>query len=202
MKEDQDNEVSNSSDLNNSSDDGQTSYKAARSGTVSDNKLEPLESVMKFLMTTQPFIQFRADLRQFIHPPTTLAAALDASNTKLVRRMVVNDFELHANGEFLWLQDLKDTGFNNHEIADVLIEELIDAPWIHYKSPEQPALEIKPGKHLHQCAHSLCGGSIHMSRLLEQKNSLDPTKSSNMQRTVQEFCGLGGVRPCSNDKAT
>ena len=166
------------------------SGEASGSRTVPSKELESLESTTKFLMETPPY------------PSMTLTAALEAGNTTLIRRMIVNDFETHANGEFLWLQDLKDAGFNCNEIADILIEDLTDAPWIRFKLPEQLVLEMKPGKHLHQCAHSLCQGGIHMSRLVtEQKSSTDPTRSSNMQRTVQEFCGLGGVRPCSDDKA-
>ncbi|KAI9682984.1 MAG: hypothetical protein M1822_006177 [Bathelium mastoideum] len=131
---------SNSSGSSSSSDDDQA---------LPDNELEFLSSVMKFLTTTQPFIQFRADLRRFIYPPTTLSEALDAGDVKQVRRMLLNNFKLHTHGEFSWLKDLEDMGFDRAEITDILVEDLIDAPWIRYNLPRLPTLEIAAGKHLY-----------------------------------------------------
>ncbi|KAK2758174.1 hypothetical protein FQN54_004018 [Arachnomyces sp. PD_36] len=131
---------------------------------------------------------------------TSLQEALDRYDVGAVRTLLKNRFDSIAKDEFSWLGELDAVGYTRDEIAELLLEDANDSPWIFFEPSEFDNAQIKPGIHVSGCAHR---GNLGDFPVLER--SVYPSDSSKSERedavkkAVQELCGIAGVVPVSRD---
>jgi hypothetical protein len=131
---------------------------------------------------------------------TTLQKALDCHNPEAVRNILMNRFDYIATGEYSWLRELDEVGYTRDEIAELLLEDANDAPWIYFEPGEFSHVEIKPGIHLSGCVHQSNFSDLSISdRTLLPSGSSRLAREKGIRRAVQELCGIAGVVPVSRD---
>ncbi|KAK5010428.1 hypothetical protein LTR28_009983, partial [Elasticomyces elasticus] len=132
--------------------------------------------------------------------PTTLQEALECCDPKTVREMLMKQFDVIATGEYLWLRELDDVGYTRDEIAELLLEEANDAPWIYFQPRESFHNEINPEIHIQGCTHgNIPTGSSSPGRSLMLAGTSAALGESGITNAVQELCGLAGIVPISRN---
>jgi hypothetical protein len=168
-------------------------------GVVNESS-QQLNAVVTFLTQGAPFDQFKVNLRRFVHPPTTLQEALAYRNLKAVRKVLVERFDFVAKDEYSWLREWDEMGYSLDEIAEFLLEDANDAPWIYFDPDRVPSTEIQPGVHTPGCVHRGCfNNKPSVDRSLLQPRPSRPVTEKDIRRVVEELCGLAGIAPISRD---
>ncbi|CAI4212055.1 unnamed protein product [Parascedosporium putredinis] len=90
-----------------------------------------LDSIFKFLAAGPPLQTLKSNLDCFVNPPTTISEALDKRNIRALRRLLRKQFDSIAQDNYSWLRELEDLGHTRDEIAQLLLEEASDSPWIY-----------------------------------------------------------------------
>ncbi|KAF4964873.1 hypothetical protein FSARC_7265 [Fusarium sarcochroum] len=129
-------------------------------------------------------------------PPSNLEDALRSSNIEAVVAFLDGRFDQASSGDYAWIRELRDVGYTNLELAQLLHQNVRDSPWIYFE-PSPPTFNlIKLDQHLPGCAH-------HMPRP-ESYDALQPrpelNTGSEVIRAVEEGCGLGGISPSSRNE--
>ncbi|KAF8865938.1 hypothetical protein BDZ45DRAFT_379368 [Acephala macrosclerotiorum] len=147
-----------------------------------------------------PFTQFKAKLRNLIHPPTTLQEALNTQHLKTIRKLLEKQFHLVAKDNYAWLYELHEAGYSWHEMAELLLEEADYAPWIPFDPSQLGHADIQRGTHLPRCVHQLNTNNSEISLHDLNISTADLLgKNEEVKRAVQELCGLAGFSPMSWD---
>ncbi|RDW67007.1 hypothetical protein BP5796_09756 [Coleophoma crateriformis] len=163
---------------------------------------------MKALLFYGPvFEEYKRNLRYFLHPPSDLHEALDSRNVHAIQRVLDNDFHGAAQGEYVWLGELRNRQCSNKDIARLLVEQLEDAPWIYFE-PKIPRAEIiQPTLHVPQCVHyggrslsSTQKGKSSTPSFVSAKHSSVAFDEPEFRESLSEICGLAGVVPTNRDQ--
>lgn len=137
------------------------------------------------------------------------AAAIDSRNATAITHFLVESFDEIACGSFSWTDELRQLGLSMKDIADELVEQTSESPWIFsiFAVPSSPLFE----NHFHIencCCPDRHGKSIEGSSsvpMSEAKRSL-PFNEYPFEGPVEDvidiLCGIGGVRPSGNDDRT
>ncbi|KAF4447977.1 hypothetical protein F53441_8568 [Fusarium austroafricanum] len=138
--------------------------------------------------------------------PRTIAEDFKSAVFKLDRDNVYdilkNSFTEVAIGEYTWLLELKALGLSMDEIANELLEESQDRPWIYSKIRVANVEPFHHDFHIPRCAHSR-NENNSMSTLSSQPNrdlknlEFEPEAKSepSIRATIEYFTGIGGVAP-------
>jgi ankyrin repeat protein len=129
-----------------------------------------------------------------------LDTAVADGNKDVVEHLLTDYFDSVAQGNFNWLLDLKDAGFEAADITTLLLETANTGPWIVFERSDIYALEGEVDVDLHQpsCAHN--------RQPADKKDGppFDPValhlKRDEMQRRVATFCGIAGVVPVKDQQ--
>jgi hypothetical protein len=132
--------------------------------------------------------------------PTTLKEVLSFRDVDRLRIFVAAHFEAIVEEECPWLQELKDIGYTLEEMAGLLLENEMDAPWIFFEPQELPEISIQEDFHIDQCAHQ---NSSHQRHTSQFSMSSAPASvfddisvhEGDIRQSVQELCGLAGIAP-------
>jgi hypothetical protein len=160
----------------------------------------PLDAIVAFLTKGVPFHQFKTDLHRFIHPPTTLKEAISYSDPKFLQKFLEKHFDVVVKDEYSWLRELSDVGYTREEMAELLLEDVNDAPWIYFNPRKYQHHDIQEGVHLQECVHRVHSLGTHLSQQLVPSGLATSTDEKDILRSVQELCGLAGVTPISRNK--
>ncbi|KAI1125855.1 hypothetical protein F5Y10DRAFT_294334 [Nemania abortiva] len=129
-----------------------------------------------------------------IEGSTLLETALSDGCQNIVYRLLSDYFDHVAQGNFGWLLDLKDEGFEADDIASLLLEMPKTDPWTDFGKSDvnTPEGNIDPDLHQSSCAHKQPPNT-------KADSAFDPValylKRDDMQRRIATFCGLAGVFP-------
>lgn len=151
--------------------------------------------VGQFLTSGEPYMQFKASLRYLADGPTTISQALDCRSHSVLRKLLEKDFDNATSDEFQWLRELDEVGYSRNEMADMLLEEENDAPWIYCTPPALDAPTLQ----------SLTGQQIGLSDISDVTETwTDPfssrLKQHDIDMTIHKLCGLAGVVPWKLDE--
>ena len=150
-----------------------------------------------------PFVEFKSNLACFTHPPTTISEALKLENLRALRRLLRKHFDSVATGEYAWIKELRELGHSRNEIADILLEDSTDSPWIFSINDEELSLQlaVQVHHHLPGCVHNLPWPQHQPDESINtSKESSRPQNFSSALETVQRLCGLAGIFPSSRDR--
>lgn len=88
-------------------------------------------------------------------------------------------------------------GLTDDEIARILLDQAVDAPWIFFEPQDVEPRQIRIAHHIPGCVHKVLD-----SNMLETHVAVatSPDDQSHIERLVQELCGLAGVAPISKDR--
>jgi hypothetical protein len=120
--------------------------------------------------------------------PKTLLKAVENRDSSAVRELLEHDLDRVAHREYEWLHELVDVGYSRSSIADLLLEEANDAPWIYFDPQDRLPLDL---------------GTQNLTSILEGPPDIAPlespwaSKRHDVQITIQQLCGLGGIAPIS-----
>jgi hypothetical protein len=120
--------------------------------------------------------------------PGTLRKAVENYDSSAVRELLEHDLDCVSHHEYKWLHELVEVGYSRSNIADLLLEEAMDAPWIYFNSQDRLPLGV---------------GTQRPTSILESPPDIAPlespwvSKRHDTQIMIQQLCGLGGVAPIS-----
>jgi ankyrin repeat protein len=161
--------------------------------------LQPLEI---FITRGDAFARFKTNFGYLLRPPTNLSEALKSHDLHIVQRFLVRNFASAATSDYEWLHELDEAGYSKREIAELLLEDISDSPWIHFTPQAHVRHRIKTIFHVPGCAHQTSFNIKPQSLLYsEQVHSRSPLHT-DVRRQVEELCGIGGVVPSSRDAST
>ena len=122
----------------------------------------------------------------------SIKAALQSRSRAKLLQLLTNHFDQLTDGPYVWLRELDELGYSRDDIADILLGENRDSPWIYFEARREIPITLDPTQHLPGCIHQ--GGS---KSELDRVKAMNPAMEQNLRRTVHEFCGLAGVSPNS-----
>jgi hypothetical protein len=65
-----------------------------------NDNFQQLELAVTFIIQTASFARFKASLRRFVHPSTTLEEALECRDSRIVRKLLLKQFNFVAKDEY------------------------------------------------------------------------------------------------------
>ncbi|EXA33080.1 hypothetical protein FOVG_15685 [Fusarium oxysporum f. sp. pisi HDV247] len=119
-----------------------------------------------------------------------------------VHDILKSSFTEVAIGEYSWLLELKVLGLSIDEIANKLLEESRDRPWIYSKIKVANVEPFYHDFHIPRCAHSR-NGNDWMPRLSSQptkdlkilESKSEAESEPSIRSTIEYLTGIGGVSP-------
>jgi hypothetical protein len=159
---------------------------------------EQLQTVITFLTSGPSYELLKSNIYLLIHPPTSIPDAIQLGCVRSLWKLLEKQFNKVAIGEYAWIKELSEAGYSYYEIADLVCQDEIDAPWIYFE-PEHsnsPGMYPEGGAHVQGCVHS-CSGNLTIPDEPQPRSFCygEPTGAEE----IQELCGLAGVIPTSRN---
>ena len=172
-------------------------------GQVDTETCEYLEPLETFITKGNAFARFKTNVRYHLQSPTDLSEVLKSRDIHIVQRFLARNFASAATSSYGWLHELDEAGYSSREIAELLLEDICDSPWIYYTPQPRTRHRIQTIFHVPDCAHQASSNTKPQSLLYsEQVYSRSLPLHTNVRRQVEELCGIGGVVPSSRDVST
>jgi ankyrin repeat protein len=127
-----------------------------------------------------------------------LHTALDGGHKNVVECLLANHFDSVAKGDFNWLPDLKEAGFEAADMVSLLLEKANTGPRISLPDAATSLSEVIVDFHQRSCAHKQNSTEAGQSLLFHPAEF--QIERESMNRIVTGSCGLGGVFPPSLDQ--
>ena len=142
------------------------------------------------------------------NPSSNLLRKLVSGKDEIALQKILSDhFEEIARQDFEWLHELKDMGYTSKEIAALLLSDQNDSPWIYLISSDLEERKLSVDFHQPGCVHS--GGLLRKvpmthpttlgADIVVRDGVSESSSEVDIERTINEFCGLGGVLPVSRE---
>lgn len=125
--------------------------------------------------------------------PRTLSNAVSHGNVDAVRDVIEGNFDAVAKEEYEWIQELHSLGYGSYDIAELLVDDFNNTPWIFFDPAEPPEIFFLPHVHRPNCCHQ--GGEE--AKFAPRLKMTDYENPESMKRLIAEQCGLAGVLPKS-----
>jgi hypothetical protein len=116
----------------------------------------------------------------------------------VVECLLANHFDSVAKGDFNWLPDLKEAGFEAADMVSLLLEKANTGPRISLPDAATSLSEVIVDFHQRSCAHKQNSTEAGQSLLFHPAEF--QIERESMNRIVTGSCGLGGVFPPSLDQ--
>ena len=191
---------------NDDSDDEEVSSDSSDDSSLGQDQggkypyLEPLET---FFTKSNAFAHLKASLGLLLRPPPNLSEALESRDLGIVQRFLERNFDTAATSDYAWLRELDEAGYSASEIAELLLENISDSPWIYFTPRARTESSPRTNFHIPDCAHQKKVNTQSPSVLYSnQFPSYSPPLRTEVSRLVEELCGIGGVAPFSKDMST
>ncbi|KAK3197746.1 hypothetical protein GRF29_216g1152689 [Pseudopithomyces chartarum] len=152
---------------------------------------------------SRAFLNLQSALEDVTSIPWTIKEALDHGDIELLQHVLEARFDVVAQDDYSWLQELIDVGYTYRELAELLLEQSSDAPWIFFEPRSfDEQIEISFDTHIQGCVHEFY--KIEQSAGVSSTSPViksSPTTWKNITRTLEELCGLAGVIPYDRDRS-
>ncbi|OAL55288.1 hypothetical protein IQ07DRAFT_595009 [Pyrenochaeta sp. DS3sAY3a] len=174
--------------------------------------LEELSSIVTFFISGHHLETLRINLHGLMAPEAVIKEALRTGKVQVLEAILSKQLQRVAVGEYAWIKELDAAGYSQAEIAQLLIEEASDSPWIYFQ-PHYPEAKSFPMAlsdfHVPGCVHGvkeLDTGTKLRTELKEidtgTKMRPELLRNDDFHSDVQELCGIAGVVPSSSDKSS
>ena len=177
------------------SDDGDSDSSLSEQLAAEYPNLNRLEI---FLTGGEALARYRANLHYLLRPPSSLAEVLKGANIHILERFLNKRFQELVTSDYEWLLELEETGYSRREMAEILMADARDSPWITFESQNIDPCQIQVDKHVSKCPHIFPGRTADG---LSATVCDSTTKLANPEsiRIIEQLCGLGGVIPRKED---
>ncbi|KAI4262154.1 MAG: hypothetical protein L6R42_002662 [Xanthoria sp. 1 TBL-2021] len=155
-----------------------------------------LESLESFITQSKAFARFRSNLGYLVRPPTLLSEALGSRDVYTVQSFLTRNFVSAASSGYEWLHELDEAGYSKTEIAELLLENTSDSPWIYFIPRLYLECQIQLYLHIPGCAHEATT-NIEQQFVQPLGQDYPSVLHTDLHRQVEELCGIGGVIPSS-----
>ncbi|KAK6341518.1 hypothetical protein TWF696_008590 [Orbilia brochopaga] len=154
--------------------------------------------IAAFLTGGKSFELFKTSIYALVHPPATIPAALQLGDVTVLRRLLAKQFDKVAVDEYSWIRELDDAGCSPAEIAELLIRDATDTPWIYFEPRNFGLLQTcaKDDFHAIGCVHHCLSDPVDQEKARGTPDYPDPGIDLD---EIQELCGLAGITPSSRD---
>ncbi|KAI6915045.1 hypothetical protein KC318_g129 [Hortaea werneckii] len=170
---------------------------------VQEQHCYDIQQVRSFLLQSTSLSRYKERIKLMTNPTQGLDTARANSDLSMIQDLLQYRFNAVAVGPWTWLPELKELGYDASEIAELLLEQHRDHPWIYFEN-RVTSLDKKPQIDLHidGCVHrggeAFVRADIHSViantvRGLENEG-LEEQDDSTVQ-IVASLCGLAGVVP-------
>ncbi len=122
---------------------------------------------------------------------------MKSRDIRVVQLFLEKNFTPAATSDYAWLHELDEAGYSKREIAELLLMDIGDSPWIYFAPRLHVRRPIQTDFHAPGCAHQMSSNTEPPS--IEQEYSYSPPTHTEVRRLVEELCGIGGVVPSSKD---
>ncbi|KAF3916445.1 hypothetical protein ABW21_db0209022 [Orbilia brochopaga] len=152
-----------------------------------------------------PRQKLKSNIYAFIYPPRTIPAAMAIdlafkfADANVLTNLLAKQFEQVATDEYSWIIELDDAGYSSTEIAEILIQDAADTPWIYFE-PRYFNLWplgsfVEDEYHAPGCVHQCLNDPLDQEKAC---GTPDYQNSSLDLGEIQELCGLAGITPEKN----
>lgn len=160
---------------------------------------EELNSIVIFLTSGLSFEILRTNLHGLMAPEAVIKEALRTREVQVLETLLSKQLERVAVGEYAWIKELDTAGYSQAEIAQLLVEEASDSPWIYFQphySEDTSLPKADADFHVPGCVHGVdeidTGAKSHTELL----------RNEDFHSDVQELCGIAGIVPTSCDRSS
>ena len=160
-----------------------------------------LDCVMHLLTTSVSYSRYKTNLQELARcqcSPRVLSSVIEHGTVDTVYEVLERHFETVAVEEFEWLQEMKSLGYGYYDIAEILLDNSSNSPWIFFKQPEPKEVSIHPDVHIQNCVHQGGNKITSSPRLI----MTDFENAEDLKKIIAEHCGLAGISPKSRDPKT
>ncbi|KAJ6783289.1 hypothetical protein PWT90_02196 [Aphanocladium album] len=133
-------------------------------------------------------------------PVTRLTTALKRGDGPAVHNLLENHFQDitqdSAQADYAWLVGFEELGQTRSEIAQILLDDARNSPWVLLDAPPQhdPTLVVDVQKHLPGCVHLMPWPSPDSESPQDFAENSQQFATSQ-QSHIQTLCGLAGITP-------
>lgn len=168
--------------------------------TRTQSEISTLEfrGLVDLLTHGEAFHRYKSRLVQIVNEqcsPRVLRSVARLGNVNALGGLIERHFDILAKEEFEWLQELQSLGYKYLEIAELLVDDTTESPWIYFNQPEPLPGSVLSNSHIPDCVH-------HGINEASVGTRLNPAKLENAEETkrlITEHCGLAGVVPKSRE---
>lgn len=190
-------------DIDASSEEGESSEISETDDTriyteLEENSRSGLGELITLLTTNDCLFNYKTGLKRVIQQnchPGVLNSILRLENVEVLRGVLIRHFESVAQGEYRWLEELKDLGYNYYDIAELLLDEASQSPWVFLNGLGHHDARIHFNFHARNCIHQMENKLRISPRLIRD----DLERPDELKRIIAEHCGLAGILPSSRD---
>ncbi|KAK6538266.1 hypothetical protein TWF694_011145 [Orbilia ellipsospora] len=185
-----------------SSGDGDQSMIGSDEGTEgkdhgSKPSASPREPVLKALFESKAFELFKSDLSARVNPATTVEAALKTKSPLVLTRLLATNTDETTLGNYAWVTELIEAGYSIHEIAEILLQDANESPWIRYERHRDYSLAKWPVDlgHAIGCVHHYSNFPNDGKAPKQVADRLKDAPNREIIETeeIEELCGLAGI---------
>ena len=135
-----------------------------------------------------------------LQAPSDLAEAIKSRDLHIVQCFLTKNFESATKTDFAWLRELDESGYSMREMAELLLEDIQDSPWICFTPRAHEKRPVHTEFHIPDCVHRKSFNATPPSVIhSDQISSYFLPLHNDIRRLVEELCGIGGVVPSSKD---
>ena len=175
---------------------------SSKQAVIEQRRLLGFKPPLTLLTRAEAFISLRSMIENLANTPSTIKEALQLEDTKALQRMLETRFEMVTQDEFSWLRELIEAGYTHHELAELLLEQASDTPWIFFEPNSFEPIAISDASHVQGCAHEYFDSRKSVtvpSKLSVTKSS--PARWKDITKVLEELCGLAGIIPSDQDRS-
>ena len=199
-----DGENADDSDDSREGDDGDDGYDWDDGDeTVIEDVHPTFENVTTFIANSRSLVYYKQRIGALLDPHLQLSVALGTNDTELVRDLLSYKFGTVASGPWAWLSELKELNYSVSDIAELLLEQQNESPWIYYEPWLGVDQDLQIGLHMEGCVHkggrSLSEEQSHiLPNISTHRRSFEHSTAGcerSLRDNVVSLCGLAGVSP-------
>ncbi|KAJ9623882.1 hypothetical protein H2203_005327 [Taxawa tesnikishii (nom. ined.)] len=138
-------------------------------------------------------------------PSARLREALDGQEHGALCDLIREKVHLQCEDEYAWIEELVELGYSDQGIADLLLEQKRESPWIRYKQLDLD-IPVSPHFHLPGCVHQGGIEQVLALGILSYSNAhIGPLQPFYLERSLANITlagtGYGSEKPITVDLA-
>ncbi|KAL9048620.1 MAG: hypothetical protein Q9162_007628 [Coniocarpon cinnabarinum] len=159
-----------------------------------------IDHLADFFTGSIAFKQFEMSVKYIVQLPVDLQDAVQSNSVDVLQDFLVRAPISSLGSENQWLYEMIENGYSWHQVAELLLQERNDSPWIYHSPHKHTQMNPRDGHHVPHCAHQTVSDETSPPSLGPNDIPVEePSFVSEVREDVEELCGIGGVAPLFRD---